>query len=284
MSEVGTQHLYWNQGYCLLSQVIAKASGQSYPDALRELIFEPAKMKGTCFTGDEKPEGFQITTGIGKIGEPRTCLEHPYGSYGLQYQGTGGIVSHVGDLWNFHCAIRDNLLLDEKHTALMFDPGEFEYALGWKIGVDESQKAYQSHGGKIRGFNADFRRYPESDSLIAILSNDDSFYTPMVTNIISGFLFTELPDPLDVGLAEKLVGEYSTERNQLITIELKDESLSCSVDWANGAVSHGFILQNNEGEPVMHQPGSEDVPLKVELGDASANALSFLELTFTRKN
>ena len=40
----GTHREYWNQGYSLLSEIIARASGQSYVDFTRDAIFEKAGM------------------------------------------------------------------------------------------------------------------------------------------------------------------------------------------------------------------------------------------------
>jgi CubicO group peptidase (beta-lactamase class C family) len=46
----GEHHEYWNQGYALLSEVIAQASGKPYTQYVREAIFTPCHMKHSRFT------------------------------------------------------------------------------------------------------------------------------------------------------------------------------------------------------------------------------------------
>ena len=48
----GTHWEYWNQGYALLSEIIARVSGEPYTDFCRRALFTPSGMHVTRFTGD----------------------------------------------------------------------------------------------------------------------------------------------------------------------------------------------------------------------------------------
>lgn len=47
----GTRHVYSNDGFSVLAAIVAKVTGQSYVDHLREHIFVPAGMTSTAFIG-----------------------------------------------------------------------------------------------------------------------------------------------------------------------------------------------------------------------------------------
>ena len=97
----GERHEYWNQGYALLSEVIARASGQSYTAYMRGEILKPCKMQNTRFTGHRPPRSVSVATGVSSRGANRSALEHPYGEYGFQYRGMGGLVTNLIDLWRW---------------------------------------------------------------------------------------------------------------------------------------------------------------------------------------
>jgi CubicO group peptidase (beta-lactamase class C family) len=67
----GERHEYWNQGYALLSEVIARASGQSYTAYCREAIFKPCKMESTRFTGERAPPKISVAIGRSTRGASR---------------------------------------------------------------------------------------------------------------------------------------------------------------------------------------------------------------------
>jgi hypothetical protein len=48
-----------------------------------------------------------------------------------------------------------------------------DYALGWYVGRAADGSPRHSHGGSVRGFTCEFRRYPEHDACVAVLTNTD---------------------------------------------------------------------------------------------------------------
>lgn len=127
----GSKFEYSNGGFVLLGAVIEKETGKPFPDALRELIFEPAGMRGAGVwpvtavvpnraTGYRYPPDDPL--GIG----PRYSNEQFLGYAG---DGSGGVYATADDLFSFSQALAGNRLLDAAHTKEMLEP-RFDFAGG----------------------------------------------------------------------------------------------------------------------------------------------------------
>lgn len=149
----GEKHEYWNQGYSLLSEIIANASGKPYTEYCREAIFIPCKMESTRFTGDKAPPKATVAVGKSTTGAPRSALDHPYREYGFQYRGMGGIVTNLIDLWRFDRGLKSGKLLKATSLAEMTLPGPDDYALGWRVMKVDEKHTVHEHTGKVRGFS-----------------------------------------------------------------------------------------------------------------------------------
>lgn len=175
-SEPGSRYEYWNQGYGALSEVIARASGIRYTEYLRDRIFRPLDMTSTCFTGDEAPEGTTAVLGISSRGD-RTALEHPYGAYGFQYRGMGGIVSTPRDLFRFLTAVNSGALLKNESREEMWRFEKRRYGLGWKFRNIGEDFTSIGHSGSVRGFSSMMAIYPETNGIIIVLGASEVYST-----------------------------------------------------------------------------------------------------------
>lgn len=189
----GTHWEYWNQGYALLSEIIARVSGEPYTDFCRQALFTPSGMRMTRFTGDAAPKSAAIAIGRSARGKPRSALKHPYGSYGFQYRGMGGVVTSVWDLWRWDRALRDDAVLGKTAKAELFKPGQKNYALGWFVKKNKQGRWVQFHGGSVRGFVCQIRRYPEQDACLFVLGNRDNIPVGNVANTLERILFGNSP-------------------------------------------------------------------------------------------
>ena len=125
----------------------------------------------------------------------RSALEHPYGAYGFQYRGMGGLVTNVQDLWKWDRALTSNQLLSQSSTAEMTTAGPGGYGLGWYVQTDLNGKPSYRHGGSVRGFLSEVRRYPSLDGALFVLSNsDDSLPITTVQTGVEQILFGKKPD------------------------------------------------------------------------------------------
>jgi CubicO group peptidase (beta-lactamase class C family) len=248
----GTHWEYWNQGYSLLSEIIARSSGKKFTSFCRDEIFKPCDMKSTRFTGGRAPGKIKVATGVSSYGQPRTALEHPYGEYGFQYRGMGGIVTNVVDLWKWEKSLREGKLLTAESIALMTDTGEFPYALGWHVDQAGDDELVHHHSGSVRGFVSSVRRYPKSESCLVVLSNrDDSFAFKMVESGCEQLLFgkeieVEFPARLDAETRESTAGKYADSKGRTLTITSFDEIVKATIDWG-GPRTVGCIGKDDVG-------------------------------------
>jgi CubicO group peptidase (beta-lactamase class C family) len=185
----GTHWEYWNQGYSLLSEIVARVAGEEYTAFCRGKLFTTAGMRATRFTGDAAPARAVVAIGRSARGKPRSALAHPYGSYGFQYRGMGGAVTTVWDLWRWDRALRGDEVLGQSAKAELFKPGLRDYALGWFVKKNARGQWVQSHGGSVRGFVCQIRRYPKDNACLFVLCNRDNLPVRKMADALEKILF-----------------------------------------------------------------------------------------------
>lgn len=262
----GTRFEYWNQGYALLSEVIARTSGMSYTEYCNQFIFVPTGMTASRFTGDAAPEpspehpGLVPVIGRSMRGEPRSALDHPYGEYGFQYRGMGGVVSNVHDLFRWHVNLSSpDSILTAESRAKFFKPGLSDYALGWFVRTTRG-RVTQSHGGGVRGFACEVRRYPEHDACIFVLANRDDAPVRQIADAAEAILFNEpgdappIPGPVPAELGRALAGVYRDERGNTLTITPRGVETRAVIAWDQGKFpeSTSFIGVDADSTPVLY--------------------------------
>jgi CubicO group peptidase (beta-lactamase class C family) len=242
----GTRHEYWNQGYSLLSEVIAQASGKSYTAYCRESTFKPAKMQSSRFTGQRAPRGVLVTTGRSETGRDRTAFEHPYGEYGFQYRGMGGLVTSLVDLWKWDRALAAGALLESKSIKEMTTPGDGNYALGWRIKTLESGDVVHEHTGSVRGFLSSIRRNPSDDGCLFVLANSDA---SLPFNIVragceslleGGEVDLRLPRSVDSARVDALIGTYRDAKGRTLSVSREAGLTRAWINW-HGPITRGYL-------------------------------------------
>lgn len=286
----GTHWEYWNQGYALLSEIVARAAQRPYVSYCRDALFTPAKLTSTYFTGDSAPPGTAVAIGLSERGPARSALEHPYGSYGFQYRGMGGVVTSVWDLWRWDRALAGESVLDGPRKAELFKPGLNDYALGWFVRKSASGRLTQSHGGGVRGFASEIRRYPERDGCLIVLCNRDDMNPGMLAGALEALLFEEAPtaepppQPLAASLAGALEGEYVDDRGTSLVIGRDRSVTSARVHWSppRGPVTRATLGQSDDGAVVLYEWRSA-TPLRIErTGEGAASSVTLLDRKFVR--
>jgi len=113
----GRQWYYSNSGYVVLGLVVAKVSGQPFPEFLRERIFVPLKMDNTVAYVKGEHEITNRAYGHTKEGDSWKQTDQSSTSATL---GDGGIYSSLEDLAKWDEALRSNKLVskDEMQPAL----------------------------------------------------------------------------------------------------------------------------------------------------------------------
>ena len=168
----GTQFEYSNTGYALLGEIVARASGVSYPEFMAEAIFKPLAMNDSAafnLSSKSCPLRSRVVGFQRQLGKKVLCdLNFLDGVF-----GDGGIYSSAEDLMRWDVALRDGALLppdvyEQAYVSGRLNNGELTgYGFGWEIepaGVVE-------HWGEWEGFTAHVRRDLKQRSLLVALSN-----------------------------------------------------------------------------------------------------------------
>lgn len=283
--EPGTHWEYWNQGYALLAAIIERRSGDGYAEFCKRELFAKAGLRSACFTGDAAPKGADVAIGVSPGAEPRSALAHPYGAYGYQYRGMGGAVCNVWDLWRWDRALRGTAVLKDPAKKELFAPGPGDYALGWFVREENGRKV-QQHGGGVRGFICDVRRWPEEDAFLCVLSNRGDGPLREVVSSVETILFggaaVEVPPPLPVAAGKGLVGTWTADGRRLVIRE-QAAVLRAELHWgADGPVTSG-VLAGKDLDSLQFFDWSASNALRVERGDGGAVAsLQFGTMVFRR--
>ncbi len=171
--EPGSDWYYSSPAYVLLAYVVENASGQPYHDYLQHMIFEPLGLHDT-FAG--MPDGQDRLATPYDEGKPTLSFE--LNSIGV---GAGDAWSTTHDLLRWNRTLASGRFLSEPSRRLMFtphartgpDPLADAYGYGWYLGTiaDHQVRHHAGHNAGFRAFNAWF---PETDSCVIVLSNNES--------------------------------------------------------------------------------------------------------------
>ena len=167
----GSAWRYSNGGYALLALVVERASGRTFPDFLRERIFEPLGMHATLAYTVEGPSVPHRAFGYSHVDGQWTRTDQSLTSSVL---GDGGIYSSIADLARWDAALYDDRLLSDASRALAFAPAvasddpNVAYGYGWRITGDTLW-----HSGETIGFRNVILRWPGRHLTVILLTNRD---------------------------------------------------------------------------------------------------------------
>lgn len=168
----GTKYSYSNSGYALLSLIVARASGKSFANFLRERIFLPLGMNHTVAyeegisTVSNRAFGYTLKEGAWTRKDQSTTSA---------VLGDGGIYSSIDDLAKWDAALYDSRLLSDDSRRLAFTPhtatdqADVKYGFGWRITGETLW-----HSGETAGFRNVIVRNPSRKLTVVLLTNRDN--------------------------------------------------------------------------------------------------------------
>lgn len=209
----GTKWSYSNSGYILLTAIIEKASGQTWPDYAREHLFEPAGMvaSSAAVTGDPLDvEAVGYAEGVHGW-EPAYPISLSWP------QAAGGIRSTVRDMWAWNRSVFTGKLtsatmMAKAHRAFHLSDGSAtDYGYGWFLQNVQGSPTIEHNGG-IDGFNSASLYLPEEDLYVAVLVNrqngDAIDLAPILAAIALGKPYGGTVLPLSPEAAQDYAGVY----------------------------------------------------------------------------
>jgi CubicO group peptidase (beta-lactamase class C family) len=192
----GTSWAYSNSGYVVLGIIVAKASGKSYREFLRQRIFAPLKMDHTLVY--QKGQNEVSSRAFGHSKEKDLWKETDQSSTSATL-GDGAIYSSLEDLARWDDALRNHTLLGEKEFQPALTPVKLQggseprwplepnddnlhpgkpvsYGFGWFLdpfesvpGASDGKHARMWHTGSTMGFRTVIERFREGAGLTVII-------------------------------------------------------------------------------------------------------------------
>lgn len=200
----GTDYLYSNSGFFLLSTIVKRVSGKSLRAFAEERILKPLAMSNTHFHDNHAEIVRNRATGYAPLdGPPGNRFQISMST--LDMVGDGGIYTSVSDLFkwdqNFysHKVGGKDLLAKMQTPSRLKDGKELKYGLGLFVEPYRGLPTV-SHGGSWAGFRAELLRFPEEKLSVICLCNlastNPSQLARRVADVVLEGRFTApVPDP-----------------------------------------------------------------------------------------
>jgi hypothetical protein len=167
----GSRYSYSNTGYNISAILIERATGKTFQQFTREMIFEPLAMTHTRWRDDFR-----------RVVSNRALAYRPHEGGFVQNTpieniiGAGGLLTTISDLlrWNEnfkHAKVGGAEMVKLQQTPATLTSGKtIQYAAGLTVSTFEGVREV-SHGGATGGYRTWLARYPDQDVSIAVLCN-----------------------------------------------------------------------------------------------------------------
>ncbi len=174
----GSKWDYSNSGYVVLGTIVAKVSGEPFPDFLRDRIFRPLGMTTTVAYVKSKNQVPNRAYGHSKTDQGWKQTDQSPTSATL---GDGGVYSSLTDLAKWDGALRRHTLLSAEDMRPAITPVKVpgvvepdgktaEYGFGWFLNPYRGHRRIW-HYGETMGFRSAIQRFVGDDLTIVILCN-----------------------------------------------------------------------------------------------------------------
>ncbi|MBL8962194.1 MAG: serine hydrolase [Gemmatimonadetes bacterium] len=199
--EPGSEFLYSNSGFFLLSQIVKRVSGKTLRQFAHERIFMPLGMHDTHFHDEHRMIVPQRATGYAPQGSGFAIDMSLF-----EQTGDGAVQTSVEDLikWdrNFYSpTVGGEALLRELHTrGKLTNDSTIAYALG--LFVDEHRGLRRvRHGGSWAGYRAELLRFPEAKTSVATLCNLGTINPSALADAVAAIVLRDRMGPATAAAA-----------------------------------------------------------------------------------
>jgi CubicO group peptidase (beta-lactamase class C family) len=171
--EPGSEWLYSNSGFFLLSVIVKRAGGKTLREFASENIFAPLQMKQTVF----RNEHTQLVPNRALAYDPQDAntqftLDVSY----FEQTGDGAVHTSVEDLLKWDENFYSGKVGDQDFLKKIQEPGKLnngktlDYAKGLFVGSYRGLR-FVDHGGSWGGYRAQLLRFPDQHFSVACLCN-----------------------------------------------------------------------------------------------------------------
>lgn len=266
--EPGTRYSYSSWGYFTLGYIMERVTGKSYQELMKQDIFDKLQMSNSG-----SYQHLQI------VPNRASGYDYSFGGYTSadfrdqsNTMGTGDLYSTVDDLFKFHLALSNHVLLNKQLTDEMLAPGIMpaRYGYGWfnqnfKL-TDTDSVAANFHLGMTEGFISFMLRIPSTNSFALILCNSSpTDFFGIIKNLVK-VLYNKpvkLKQPVHKKM-ETYLSQIGAEKSVLEYKKMKADSANYYIDW----ISMNFIaeqllnLKRYEDAKVISENNAAEFPDK----------------------
>lgn len=168
----GTEYLYSNSGYLLLSRLVYRVTGRTLREEAERLLFEPLRMPRTHFHDDHREIVPGRAVGYGSTSDGRFFVDQTT----LDIVGDGGVFTNIEELSRWMANFWELEVGGPEWLTAMETPGVLvsgdtvDYGLGLRVGLQRGLRTV-GHGGAFVGYRAGTLRYPDEDLAVMVLCN-----------------------------------------------------------------------------------------------------------------
>lgn len=168
----GTDFLYCNGGYTLLTELVEHVSGQPFGDFLRERVLEPVGMHDSLMRADDEAcLANSATLHVANVGGG-----FDKGRSGSRHDGAGGLVSTVDDMLGWMAHLRQPHVGSAQSWATMRTPARLANGANTGYGFGLMSGQYRGlnvlhHSGGVIGGASQMIQVLDHDLDIVILAN-----------------------------------------------------------------------------------------------------------------
>lgn len=218
----GSDFVYCNGGYALLTELVERLSGQAFGEFLQERVLQPVGMHDSQLRVDDE------------LCLPNTATQHravpggfERGHFGPPHDGAGGLVSTVDDMLRWLDHLRQPRVGTAATWAAMRTPLQLSdgsstgYGLGLMSGVHRGLRVLH-HSGLLFGGTSQMIQLPDHELDIVVLANHSGVDSVALAEQIIDACFTGLP-PAPPAPTLDIEGEFlDAERGRLLRLATVD--------------------------------------------------------------
>lgn len=224
----GEKMSYSNSGYMVLGAIIEKVSGQTYEKFVADNLFAPAGMTDSGYDSNtaiikRRASGYVRTpAGFANAGYLHMSIPH----------AAGALYSTTHDLLTWEQALFAGKIVSKASLDRMIAPFKNDYALGVTSALVNGRRAI-AHGGGIDGFNTHLAYYPDTRTVVVVLSNVNGAVPGTLAGQLGALmhgesvtLTTERKEiTVPAATLQKYAGTYELAPGAVMTITLEGSSL-----------------------------------------------------------
>lgn len=179
----GEKHEYSNMAFEVLGDLIAKVSGQTFEDYVKQNVLNPLEMRDSTFLQSDVPAALRVTP---HVGAPPMVLRDAY-PYHRAHAPSSTLHSNIIEMGNWAIAnlqrgrLNETRILQPASYDLLWhryvETGEVTWdeavGLSWAFGTYKGHPTIH-HGGSDPGFNTELVLLPEENAAVIVLANSYS--------------------------------------------------------------------------------------------------------------